>query len=138
MRISDWSSDVCSSDLDQVGDLGDHVHVRCLERALDDAAEAGRAGRRHRGLARGRGLEKPVLADGVEARLVGEIGQLELADAPRGHLAVEVYVDLSALAPRDGDGIDRSRAAWWYDAAVAGHVGPGGAAGHGAGAGGGG
>src|SRR3546814_3011246 len=77
MRISDWSSDVCSSDL--------HVHVRCLERALDDAAEAGRAGRRHRGLARGRGLEKQVLADGVEARLVGEIGQLELADRSEEH-----------------------------------------------------
>src|SRR3546814_16529601 len=107
MRISDWSSDVCSSDL--------HVHVRCLERALDDAAEAGRAGRRHRGLARGRGLEKQVLADGVEARLVGEIGQLELADAHRRHLAVEVAVDLAALVHRERDGIVWPRDAGLYE-----------------------
>src|SRR3546814_13164401 len=72
-------------------------------------------------LFRSRGLEKQVLADGVEARLVGEIGQLELADAHRRHLAVEVDVDLAALVHRDGDGIVRHRDAGLHDVAVAGH-----------------
>src|SRR3546814_6498818 len=45
MRISDWSSDVCSSDLEDAVDAVDAVGGEALAQALDDGNAAG-----HRGL----------------------------------------------------------------------------------------
>src|SRR3546814_3202160 len=49
MRISDWSSDVCSSDLSVIGIGGIARHADTRERGdVDDAARSGRQHRRQR------------------------------------------------------------------------------------------
>src|SRR3546814_10511057 len=49
MRISDWSSDVCSSDLDAVNDPGDEVpHLRMIGPAEAQRVHVGDRSRAHR------------------------------------------------------------------------------------------
>src|SRR3546814_13561262 len=74
MRISDWSSDVCSSDLFGVGQLA----LEAVQQAVDDLALAF-----VHGLARD-GLPKPRLAhDDGEDDLGAVEGAVEEADEPQ-------------------------------------------------------
>src|SRR3546814_4011700 len=74
MRISDWSSDVCSSDLFGVGQLA----LEAVQQAVDDLALAF-----VHGLARD-GLPKPRLAhDAGEDDLGAVEGAVEAADEPQ-------------------------------------------------------
>src|SRR3546814_17625312 len=92
LRISDWSSDVCSSDplvagrdrlrvhlvsalrLDHVDQFFDDVDVGAFERALLQAAEAVRAGRRGLRRAAGGGFGIEVFALRLQTRGIDEIG----------------------------------------------------------------
>src|SRR3546814_6428819 len=87
MRISDWSSDVCSSDLgarqaQRVGQGGVHAAARCRSPSAAAAGECAvqplGAGARHRGarsiarlVARGRGSGAPIAAPRLNSRIEG-------------------------------------------------------------------
>src|SRR3546814_20967647 len=123
MRISDWSADVCSSDLDARS-----RNIVALDRLLEpDILEIGRADVAHRGEARverrlriGAAADGPA-AVGVAKRLIaaalGERGQVELnvdASGKQGPLAEGDMHDAGAPAQRtaDGHGGDPNVRAW--------------------------
>src|SRR3546814_17809458 len=91
MRISDWSSDVCSSDLPRVEA---RRHTQLLvgrEFAADEAAVLGDLGRviaaRHIDLDIGEAMFVELRAElllGLGARLVGDEAQVELGDRAAG------------------------------------------------------
>src|SRR3546814_12246627 len=89
MRISDWSSDVCSSDLREAGDVGLHRHrPRILEvlRAADVVIEEGpHLGRRQAPLA----AAEPAVRRGLEIAVGHWVDQAEGTDR-RTPLAAQV------------------------------------------------
>src|SRR6266702_3228487 len=86
---------------DQFGDFLDGIDVRGLEILLVDLAIAGIARQADDGRARRRGLAIEIAAQRFEARLVGEVGEIELADLPRVHFRVQLGKHLSGLVDRD-------------------------------------
>src|SRR3546814_8305846 len=88
MRISDWSSDVCSSDLDRTGEAEAVEHGRV--QFVDDLAQ----------VAVGGGHQA---ADRAQAFEHGRVGGGELDDAQaggdRGHVLADLVVQLRADAP---------------------------------------
>src|SRR3546814_13947945 len=76
MRISDWSSDVCSSDLRGIAEIGEVVRLGALAELgvldLDEVADVGGAtDARARAQAR----------EGTEHLIVADLGALQLAEA---------------------------------------------------------
>src|SRR3954469_406318 len=90
---------------DQLGDFLDRVDVRGFEILLVDLAVAGIAGQPDDWRAGRRGLAVEIAAQRFEAGLVGEIGEIELADLPRVHFRIQLGKHLSGLVDRD---LDRS------------------------------
>src|SRR3546814_6760972 len=88
MRISDWSSDVCSSDLDRTGEAEAVEHGRV--QFVDDLAQ----------VAVGGGHQA---ADRAQAFEHGRVGGGELDDAQaggdRGHVLADLVVQLRTDAP---------------------------------------
>src|SRR3546814_2778778 len=98
MRISDWSSDVCSSDLLEVHDVADHVelvgdpvaamHVAGLAGEVEGLAagvalaERDRLGRRLAGVQQAAELQAGLQADG---HLGLHVGELLLAERSAEH-----------------------------------------------------
>src|SRR5207248_781448 len=75
---------------DQFGDFLDGIDVRGFEILLVDLAVAGIAGETNDRRARCRGLAIEIAAQRLEAGLVGEIGEVELADLPRIDFRVQL------------------------------------------------
>ena len=75
---------------DQLGDLLDGIDVGALQIALMDLAEAGIAGNADDRRAGGDGLVVEIAAERIEARLVGEVGERELAQL-RGVTSVSSF-----------------------------------------------
>src|SRR3546814_4451609 len=105
MLISDWSSDVCSSDLVHV--LGDRVAglAAGLDPGLEQRVAAGAGG----------DLQRPVAAAvGIRSALVGlglaEVGQ-HLAVVPAGKPALRPAVVVARMAAHVGHAVDRGGAA---------------------------
>ena len=67
----------------QLGDLAHRIDVRFLEIALMDRAEAGIAGDAVDRRARGGGLAIEVVAERLQAGVVGEVDQRQLAEQLR-------------------------------------------------------
>src|SRR3546814_13453305 len=108
MRISDWSSDVCSSDLhDPDEEGGDHRidalgRDRAVEVGEQRAAQAHQAGTEHEGL---QATEGDILAEGGGRRLV-------VADGP--HHAPPGRAELRSEERRVGkEGVSTCRSRWW-------------------------
>src|SRR3546814_3931971 len=101
MRISDWSSDVCSSDLLEVHDVADHVelvgdpvaamHVAGLAGDVEGLAagvalaERDRLGRRLAGVQQAAELQAGLQADGHLGLHVGELLLAELVGRSEEH-----------------------------------------------------
>src|SRR3546814_14680213 len=92
MRISDWSSDVCSSDLEAADDVGP-VGVAVFERHQHLLADA----RRHEAAPLGAGV---ALGDAHPARTLVVV--LALSVPVELHLHPSVVVDVDLVAPRSG------------------------------------
>src|SRR3546814_4391761 len=80
MRISDWSSDVCSSDLVAATSAGRHDDLRALRHALARVATQHLAQERHR--------DPPLLGQRCAVELVEQLGQarqvaVDAAQQPR-------------------------------------------------------
>src|SRR3546814_9468389 len=97
MRISDWSSDVCSSDLHREGSLAAAARLQQLAEPGDDAQRVERA---LAGVRRQRMAALPVLrrlhqgADDFAAAVVADL------DQPRAFLAVVVGAPVEVMAGR--------------------------------------
>src|SRR3546814_3218711 len=98
MRISDWSSDVCSSDLHRVGHRSDRRDVRRLLVRSDLSAESAHDVLVYPQRARSSPLEAGQPALG----LVGPLAELVeggLGDAGYAGKAVQATVDLAVAEP---------------------------------------
>src|SRR3546814_10907824 len=110
MRISDWSSDVCSSDLDHL-DGGAQVVAGALlaDHVLEDLAGGDRV------LARQPGVYEALVVAEVQVGLGAVVGDVNLTVLERAHRArvdVDVWIELHhrhAQAARLEDGRQGSR-----------------------------
>src|SRR3546814_2161333 len=105
MRISDWSSDVCSSDLD-----GDHVEIEDHREVggdgLDEFLEARRAQQRQDGLVH-TALDGAVAAPGGD-EVVAQIAELRvLAAQALDHELLAVDDALAVIARRKGQHVQQ-------------------------------
>src|SRR3546814_14085293 len=106
MRISDWSSDVCSSDLSLAARVGEaERHAESSERAMAEAMERQAAGQAHARLAESAVTQAEALARrhaGERERLERERAALGVDDGAAARL-----LETEAEAARLGDEIAR-------------------------------
>src|SRR3546814_20669340 len=107
MRISDWSSDVCSSDLRAVdGQVAHRRRQRCARTAIDRAAHRQRLRIGQREARRGEAVQRTDVVDAVEACRADRLA------AQRG-CGARAFSAFAVLTVNNG-GATRGDTVWWF------------------------